>query len=136
MKSWYSENNLWKKLQQLTIFAACSIVDVWQGSEYAWASDFEYTRVLNLPQYAWIIFEHPWICPNMPKYVWVCLNLPKWLLFYFPIVIPCLLEYVVTYFNVFRKLQVIVWRNKRLFLEETKFNFFHSSWKYLICFLF
>ena len=86
-----------------TVFIKCSIVDVWQGSEYALVSDFEYTRVLNLsglhrvlnmPECAQIIFEHTWICLdnfwtylNMPKYVWICLNLPEWLLFYFPILI-------------------------------------------------
>ena len=46
----------------------------------------------------------------------------------FPIVIPCLLERVVTCFNVFKKIGS--------FLEETVWFFFCGSWKYLICFLF
>ena len=41
MKKWYCENNLRKQLQVLTIFATLSIVDIWQGSEYASVSDFE-----------------------------------------------------------------------------------------------
>ena len=92
VKSWYCKNNLQKELQLLTIFATYSIVDIWQGSEYACISNFEYTRVLNMlglhrvlnmPQYAWIIVEHAWISLNLPKYMWVCLNLLEWLLFYF-----------------------------------------------------
>ena len=31
----------------------------------------------------------------------MCLNLPEWLLFFFPIVIPCRLGCVVTYFKVY-----------------------------------
>ena len=64
------------------------------------------------------------------------LNLSKWLLFYFPIVIPCLLKCLVTYFNVYTKLGVLQAFYEGLrgcFLEETKFDFFYSSWKYLIC---
>ena len=133
VKSWYCKNNLQKILQLLTIFAKCSIIDVWQGSEYASVSDFEYTRVLNtlglyrilnMPQYARIIFEHSWICLNMPKYVWVCLNLSEWFLFCFLIVILCLLERVVTYFNLYRKLEVIVWMNTRQFSWRDKIAFF------------
>ena len=40
---------------------------------------------------------------------------------------PCLLEHVVTYFNVYTKLG---------FVEEAKFDFFYNSWKYLINFFF
>ena len=42
----------------------------------------------------------------------------------FPIVIPCLLERVVTYFNVYTKLEVYP---EGSFLEETKFEFFYSN---------
>ena len=34
----------------------------------------------------------------MPEYAWMCLNLHEWLLFYFLVVIPCLLERVATYY--------------------------------------
>ena len=47
----------------------------------------------------------------MPEYAKIFVNVPKsaqWLLFYFPIVIHCLLECVVTYFNVYMKLEVTV----------------------------
>ena len=56
----------------------------------------ELHRVLSMPEYAWI-------CLNMIEYVGICKNIPKSaslpFLFRFPIVIPCLLERVVTYFN-------------------------------------
>ena len=52
----------------------------------------------------------------------------SWLLFYFPIVIPCFLERVVTYFNVYAKLVVIASRNTRLlFLKRQKFYFFMAE---------
>ena len=50
----------------------------------------------------------------------------------FPIEIPCLLKRVVTYFNAYTSSFEVV----DCFLEETKFHFFYSSLKYLICFLF
>ena len=34
-----------------------------------------------------------------------------------------LLEYLVTYFNIYTKLQFTIWRNIVNFLEETKFDF-------------
>ena len=53
VKRWYCKNNynLRKQLQLLTIFAQSSIVDVWQGSEFA--SGSEYPTVLNIPLF-WI----------------------------------------------------------------------------------
>ena len=57
---------------QLEIFGKSSIVDVWQSFE---------------------------LCLNMLKYAWMFLNLPEWLLLYFPIVITWLFERVVTNFN-------------------------------------
>ena len=66
-----------------------------------------------------ICLNNFWTCQNISKYVSMCLNLFEWLLFYFLIVIPCLLECMVTYFIVYMKL-----------------DFFYSSWKNLICFLF
>ena len=57
-------------------------------------------------------------------------------LHYFPIVIPYLLENVVTYFNILMKREVIVWGNVNLFSWRDKIWFFCSRWKYLICFLF
>ena len=92
-------------IQLLTIFTTCSVVDAWQGSEYASVSDFEYIRVLNMPglhkvlnisEYAWIY--NSWTCLNIPKYMWINLNLPEWPLF-FPIVISCLLEHVDIYLH-------------------------------------
>ena len=46
-------------------------------------------------------------------------------LFYIsPIVISCLLERVTTYFSVYAKLEVIVWKNMRLFTWRDKIWFF------------
>ena len=54
---------------------------------------------------------------------------------YFPIVIPCLLERVLTNFNVYPKLEVLVLRNMMLFLIDTKIDFFYSSCNFIaFCF--
>ena len=52
----------------------CPIVDIWQGSKYAY-----------------VISEHAWICWNMHEFLYLK----------FSVVILCLFEVVVTYFNVY-----------------------------------
>ena len=122
VKSWYWKNILQKQQQLLTIFAKFSIVHVWQGSIHASVSDFKYTGVLNMSgvrqgsEYARMIL-------NILEYaeIWVTVSkLSEWQMFYFPIVITCLLEHMVTYFNVYTKLEVIVWRNIRLYSWREK----------------
>ena len=67
-------------------------------------------RVLNMSEYSWLcLAEYAWICLNMPKSAWMAFVL------YFSIVISCLLEGVVTYFNVYARLEVLVWMKTRLF---------------------
>ena len=110
---------------------------IYQGSEYASGSEF--IRVTQGSEYAWIcLIMFGWICLDMPEYAGICVNMPKsaWIAFvlYFPIVIPCLLEGVVTYFNVFTKLEVLVWMKMRLFSWRDTIWF--SSCKYFIWFLF
>ena len=65
----------------------------------------------------------------MSEYTGICVNFPKSarmaFVLYFPIVIPCLLESVVTYFNVY---------TRQNFLEDKKLDFFYSSCKYFISF--
>ena len=80
----------------------------------------------NMPEYAWLCLANL----NMPGYVWICLKY-AWMAFvlYFPIVIPCLYESVGTYFNVYTKLEVLVWRKIRPFSWSHKirlllFSFF------------
>ena len=116
---------------------------IYQGSEYASSSQFARVlnmsvlhRVLNMPEYAWLcLTEYVWICLNMPGYAWICLNLPEWLfVLYFPIVIPYLLEGVVIYFNIYTKLEVLVWMKLRLF--SWRHTIWFSCCKYFICFLF
>ena len=62
--------------------------------------------------------RYAWICGNMPTSAWLDLAL------HFPIVILCLLERVFTYFNVYTKLDVIVWRNMSLFSLRDKIWYF------------
>ena len=128
-----------------------NVPDFWiyQSSEYA--SGFEYAGIMNIPQFSicqdytgfticlnnswiWLIMSgYVWICLSMQEYAWICLNLPEWLLFlHFPISPICftvnfLLEDVVTYLNVYRRLDS---------LKEYETAFLESSWKYFICFLF
>ena len=127
------------------------MVDVWQGSECV--SDFEYARFLNIPGFwtyqgckyprvlnmllvmnmsgfwiyysskyarvtqdsvsAWICLNSFWICLIMPECVKIYLNGLAFIL-YLLIVIPYLKEPLT------------------VFLKSKKFDFFYSSWKYLI----
>ena len=56
---------------------------------------------------------------NIPENADICVTMPKSarmaFVLYFPIVIPCLLERVLPYFNVYRKLEVFLKDN---FLKE------------------
>ena len=98
--------------------------------------DSEYTRVTQgseyiiiIPEYAWLCLdmsEYPWICRNSCEYALICLNDFCFTFLHFPIcfTIPFLLEHVVTYLNIDRRLEVIVWRNMRLFSWRDKIWFF------------
>ena len=94
----------------LTIFAKRSIIDVWQGSEYALGSEHakildipgfwiclggsEHSRVLNISvlhrplnmsEGAWIFPWYAWLCLNVPEYGVICVKyliVPEWHLFY------------------------------------------------------
>ena len=129
MKSWYCENNfnMRKQLQLLRIFAKRSMLYVWQGSEYIclgfWFWIWEASEYVGGYTAFWVWLNF-WTCQNMPKYAWMCLNLPDWFLFYFPIVIPCLLKCLVTYFNVYTQLEVIAWRITRLHFWRDKLWYF------------
>ena len=118
---------------------------IYQGSEYA--SGSEYFRVTQGSVYAWIclimsnwicLIMSNWICLILSEYAAICTNMPKsaWMAFAldFSIVIPCLLERVITYFDVYAKLEVLVWRKMRLFSWEHTVWF--NSCMYLIWFLF
>ena len=77
-----------------------------QGSEYA--SGSEYTSGS----------EYAWARLNMLKSVRIDFIL------YFLIVIPCLLERMVTYFNVYTKLEVFVWKKTRMLTWRNKILIF------------
>ena len=96
-----------------------------QGSEYASGSGYigvlnmaRLCRVLDMPKYVWIVYEYVGIYMNMPKFAWITFALR------FPILTPCLHGCVVTYFNFYMKVEVIVWRNKRLFWKRVNLFFF------------
>ena len=65
---------------------------------------------------------------NMPEYACICLNLPEYLFLHFRIVLLCLFECVVTWHLTRRYISLM--EHEAVF-EETKFDFFHRSWKYL-----
>ena len=89
---------------------------VFQGSEYTRVLNMpELHRILNMPmessvlylydmrEYAWVIPEYVWLFLNKSEYTGICVNMPKyawsafaWLV---AILILCLLERVVTFFN-------------------------------------
>ena len=64
---------------------------------------FEYSRVTQGSEHAWIFLNNSWIYLIMPQYAWLFVNMltSAWLDFvsHIPIVISCLLEREVTYFN-------------------------------------
>ena len=43
---------------------------IYQGSEYS--SGFEYARVTQGSEYAWIIPEYAWLRLYMSEYAWIC----------------------------------------------------------------
>ena len=133
------------------MFLVLNVAEFWiyQGSEYAFG--FECTRILNIPEFlicqgytgfricrinswicAWIcliMFGYVWKCLNMLEHAWICLSLPEWLLFYIPPFTHLFFNLFstwtrVTYLNVYRRLQVIVWRNMKLFSGRGNIWFF------------
>ena len=83
-----------------------------------WISQgFEYARVTQGSEYAWIIPEYAWLCMDMSEYAWICRNMREYakiclngLCLLFPhfsisLTIFFLLEHVVTYWKVYRRLQ-------------------------------
>ena len=102
---WMCQDSEYKRVLNMVC-----IHKVTQGSKYIWI----------IPEYAWMCLILPgfiWICLNMPEYAWICLNGLCFTFLNFPIslTIPSLLEHVITYLNVYRRLEVIVWRNMRQF---------------------
>ena len=83
---------------------------------------------LNMPEY-------DWLCLNMSEYAWICLNGFCFTFPHFPIcfTISFLLEHVVTS-NVYRRLEVVVWKNTRLFSWRDKIQFFFCSSSFAFCF--
>ena len=118
-----------------------SIIDIGHGFEYA--SGSEYARVpimllvLNIQgfciyqnsEYAGytrfqIYLNSIWITLIIHEYVWICLNLLESFVLHFPIVILRVLKRVMTYFYVYTKIGITVWKNMRLFSGRDKIWFF------------
>ena len=128
---------------------------------------FGYTRVLNMPLVLnmpgfWIyqgytgfiiclnnfwlylnMLDFVCICLNMPEYTRICINIPKsdWMAFvlHFPYgYITSQVVTAVTYLNVYRRLEVKVWRNMRLFSSRDKIWFFLLQLEvfHIFCFCF
>lgn len=89
---------------------------IWQG--------FEYTRITQDPGRAWIMLHYVLICLNMPECAWICVNMPKSArvvsVLHVPIVTPCLLKRVVTYFNGFQPL--IDFAKNSIFTKRSNLN--------------
>ena len=77
--------------------------------------------VLNMPGFSvcrgytgfWVCLNNSWTSLNMPEYVEICRNVPKSTWVAFALIPHSLFECVVTYFNVYIKLEVLVWRIMR-----------------------
>ena len=101
---------------------------------WLWVCDgSEYARVTDGWKDSWIGMSNSWICLNMLEYARICMNLPKtaWMAFYVlvPLLIFCLLERVVNYFN-----EVYGVKELGYFLEEKKLNFFYvARWVIFCC---
>ena len=129
-----------------------NVPELWIYQGYKQASGFEYATILKIPEFwicqgytgfricvnnSWICMimsGHVWIWLNMPEYAWTCQNLLEWLLFYTSSFPHLFYNPFFTWTRgyLFERLEVTVWRNRRLFSSREKIWFFCSSWKYLI----
>ena len=76
---------------------------------------------LNIPDYVWLNMpRYVWICQYMREYAQICLN---GFCFIFPYCNTLSTWSVLTYFNVYTKLEVLVLRKMMLFLVDTKIVF-------------
>ena len=76
---------------------------------------FQYARVLDISGFwlcldntaFWICLNNSWLCLNKSEYAETWVNTPKstWMAF----VILCLVERMVTCFNIYTKLEAIIW---------------------------
>ena len=121
MKSWYCENvfsenyciavNNFDK----THYRRC-LIGFWicLGFWFWLYHRSEYVNITLDSEYAWIIPEYAEIGVNVPKSAWMA---------FFPIVIPCLLEHVCIYFNVYTKLEVSLKNCEAVFLKRQNLIF-------------
>ena len=90
---------------------------------------------LNIPDYVWLNMpRYAWICRYMREYAQICLN---GFCFIFPYcnTSPNWTCAVLTYFNVYTKLELLVFRKMVLLFVDTKIDFFYSSCNFIaLCF--
>ena len=79
--------DVWQGSEQASDFEYASVLNIlglWinQGSEYTSGAEYvrvldiarltcQGYRVLNMPEYVWIIHEYAWLCLNMAKSSWI-----------------------------------------------------------------
>ena len=116
---------------------------IYQGPNYAKICRVsKYTRVLNMPGVPH--GDTPWLhrVRHMPEYsfinpkcAWICLNMLEWFCFAFPCSNFLSIWTHGYLFQIWMKLDDIVWRNMRLFFWRDNVWFFYRTWKYLLFFL-
>ena len=129
--------------KDLSMPPVLNILGFWLAQDSEYVSVSECARVLDIPGFwicLWywiyqdseyytgfrICLNNSWICADMPHYVWIFLNMTKSVWMAFILHFPCsyFALHVVIYLNVYRRLDVIVWRNMRLFSWGGKIWFF------------
>ena len=127
--------------EYLRILNMSLVLNIWIYQGYEHVSRFEYARILNILEF-WICQGYTGfrICLNnsriflnrMLKYAWIswicmngfCFTFPDFPIYF---AIPFLLKHVLTYLNVYVRLEVTVWRNMKLFLCMCVFCLFVFS---------
>ena len=113
----YTCNSEYTNIVNMDLFLNMTGSWIYQGSDYTIilnisgsriCKGFEYVRVLNIPrlhrllnvpEYPLIIPENAWLSLNISEYAWIYQHMHEILSYMPPIVTPCLLKSVVTYFN-------------------------------------
>ena len=137
-------------IAKILIAVSCFSNRVWT------CQDCEYTRILNIWQcYTRFriclnnsgirlnMLDYVWICLKMQEYAGICVNMPKpaWMaLILYILIFPFVLQSLSSF-----KRWLLTWTSRgdcrlkehyTVFFKIQNLFFFHSSWKYFICFMF
>ena len=115
IRSWIYEGSEYARVQSMSL--ALNMKGFWI---YEWS---EYVRVIQDSEYTWIVAAYAKLCLNMSSYAGICLK-STWIAFalHCLIVISCLLECVITYFNVYWKIDSLK-KHKAVFLTRQNLIF-------------